>query len=226
MADVFISYKRQDREWVKRIADALEAEHYSVWWDSSLRAGEFFDAEIDRQLAAARCVVVIWSLASRSSRWVKSEALEGYDKDKLVAARIDDVSLGRIFNDVHVCDLREPDGFGKLTDGVIQKIGNSRKPTQQDTENLGVIKRWWIEWCYRDEDLEARIIKATIHDSIEAIAPRLSGIVDSDGDPEFADEFLELVGYLVEEQGGPESLYFCETLLDLVRTMFAPRSRA
>jgi hypothetical protein len=33
MADVFVSYKAEDRRRVKPLVDALEADGYSIWWD-------------------------------------------------------------------------------------------------------------------------------------------------------------------------------------------------
>ncbi len=39
MSDIFISYAREDREIAGRLAGALEAAGWSVWWDSKLRAG-------------------------------------------------------------------------------------------------------------------------------------------------------------------------------------------
>jgi hypothetical protein len=38
--DIFISYAHDDAEHARQIADWLESEGYSVWWDRSLAAGE------------------------------------------------------------------------------------------------------------------------------------------------------------------------------------------
>ena len=44
MADIFISYASVDRPFARRLADALEACGWSVWWDHrNLRGGEHFD---------------------------------------------------------------------------------------------------------------------------------------------------------------------------------------
>jgi TIR domain len=42
MADIFISYASVDRPFARRLADALEALGWEVWWDHrSLRVGQF-----------------------------------------------------------------------------------------------------------------------------------------------------------------------------------------
>ena len=48
MADVFISYAREDAESARRFADAFQVLGFSVWWDDALRSGEAFDESIER----------------------------------------------------------------------------------------------------------------------------------------------------------------------------------
>jgi hypothetical protein len=55
-----------------------------------IRPGQSFDEVIDRALEAARCVIVLWSKKSVSSRWVKAEASEGNRRGILVPALIED----------------------------------------------------------------------------------------------------------------------------------------
>ena len=73
MPDVFLSYARGIAS-VCVLAHALESDGWSVWWDRKLVAGEAFDETIERQLAAADSVVVLWSEHSIRSEWVKNEA--------------------------------------------------------------------------------------------------------------------------------------------------------
>ena len=56
----------------KELATELEAEGYSVWWDTSLVAGESFREVIVAELAQTRAAIVIWSSASVKSSWVIS----------------------------------------------------------------------------------------------------------------------------------------------------------
>ena len=64
MSDVFVSYKAEDRRRVKPLVDALEADGFSVWWDEQIGGGAAWRHEIETQLNAARCVIVIWSKRS------------------------------------------------------------------------------------------------------------------------------------------------------------------
>ena len=50
MADIFLSYSRADRPTAHVIAEALEAEGFSVWWDKVLRAGQTYDEVTENML--------------------------------------------------------------------------------------------------------------------------------------------------------------------------------
>jgi formylglycine-generating enzyme required for sulfatase activity len=62
-----------------------------VWWDTRLKAGEFWDEVIERELKAARCVVVLWSKTSVDRHWVRVEANDGLQRRILVPALIENV---------------------------------------------------------------------------------------------------------------------------------------
>jgi len=64
MADVFISYSKQERALTERLAADLLARGYTVWWDTNQVSGEAFRNVIQQELAAAKSVIVIWTPAS------------------------------------------------------------------------------------------------------------------------------------------------------------------
>lgn len=61
MADVFVSYASEDRDRIAPLAHVIESEDLTVWWDRRIGMGARFDREIERELDAAKCVVVVWS---------------------------------------------------------------------------------------------------------------------------------------------------------------------
>jgi formylglycine-generating enzyme required for sulfatase activity len=84
MADVFISYSKTRAVEAEELASELGDLGYDVWWDTSLLPTGSFGAEIDRQLDAAKAVIVVWSPESVRSKWVRSEAAHGDRQEKLV----------------------------------------------------------------------------------------------------------------------------------------------
>jgi hypothetical protein len=65
MADIFLSYGHTDRARAEALAEVLSA-HFSVWWDKDLDAACAWRKELEEQIDAARCVVVLWSEAARA----------------------------------------------------------------------------------------------------------------------------------------------------------------
>jgi adenylate cyclase len=105
MADVFVSYARVDKARVAPIVAAIEARGWSVWWDPEIAAGQLFDDQIEAQLAAAKCVLVVWTPTSVASRWVRGEAREAADRGILVPVRFDDARLPMDVRALHTTDL-------------------------------------------------------------------------------------------------------------------------
>jgi adenylate cyclase len=129
LADIFISYSRQDKARVAPLVAALEAEGWSVWWDPEIAPGEEFDGLISRELDAARSLVVVWTAASVDSRWVRGEARDAADRGVLVPVRLDNSRLPIDFRAVHTTDLdgwnddRESPAFKGLRKALESKLG-------------------------------------------------------------------------------------------------------
>jgi len=105
MADIFLSYASDDRERVAPLVAALERQGWGVWWDRSIPPGRNFDEVLEEEIDAARCVVVVWTDASIDSQWVRSEALEGMEREILVPVRLDEVRVPFAFRRVQSADL-------------------------------------------------------------------------------------------------------------------------
>lgn len=91
MTELFVSYASEDLDRVKPLIAALEEYGWRVWWDRELVAGPSYDEKIEEALDTARCVIVVWSQDSIKSRWVRTEANEGLEREVLVPLLIDDV---------------------------------------------------------------------------------------------------------------------------------------
>ncbi len=124
MADVFISYAREDVGTAERFAHVLEARGWSVWWDRDLVAGREFDRVIETELQAARAVVVTWSPHSVQSRWVKSEASLAIDRGTMVPVLFGGVQAPFQFRTIHAVEFGEWDGepAGQAIDWVFTAI--------------------------------------------------------------------------------------------------------
>ncbi len=110
MTDVFISYKREDRERCAALAEALRQLELSVWFDADIEPGTTFDREIERELNRARAVLVLWSERSVDSDWVRNEARVGRAADKLVAVKIEECDLPLEFMASQVVVLQDLGG--------------------------------------------------------------------------------------------------------------------
>jgi len=89
MADVFISYASEDRDRVRPLAEALTGRGLSVWWDRALAAGDDYARVIERELSAAKAVIVVWTAASVDSAFVRDEAGRARDQGRLVPLSLD-----------------------------------------------------------------------------------------------------------------------------------------
>jgi hypothetical protein len=74
LPDVFISYRRSDRDVADRVAERLDNLGVEVWYDRALRPMTQWRADIDENLRSASVVLALWSPAALESRWVRSEA--------------------------------------------------------------------------------------------------------------------------------------------------------
>jgi hypothetical protein len=98
MTDVFISYKREERDAITTMVERLRALKVDVWFDGQLSHRPGFDEEIAQRLQAARCVLVCWTPAAIASEWVRGEAALAHGDGKLVACFLEPTRLLPPFN--------------------------------------------------------------------------------------------------------------------------------
>jgi len=125
VADIFISYSSSDRPKAKALAEAMQEQGWSVWWDRKIPLGKSFDQVIEQELDAARCVVVVWTNASIASDWVKTEAAEGARRRVLLPVFMDDVKIPLEFRRLQAANLTEwrPGSPNSEFDRLVRYVG-------------------------------------------------------------------------------------------------------
>ena len=104
-SDIFISYAREDAEWVGALAAALEKSGWSVFWDRRVPAGRNWRTYLAAKLEKARCVLVVWSEHAVASDYVLAEADDGRERNALVPVLRQPVRPPFGFRHIHAADL-------------------------------------------------------------------------------------------------------------------------
>ena len=113
MANVFLSYAREDADRARLIAAELERAGHSVWWDRHIKGGAQYAREIEHALKSADAVVVLWSERAVESDWVRDEAAAGRDSRRLVPVCLDLCEAPLGFRQYQSIDLAGWNGRGK-----------------------------------------------------------------------------------------------------------------
>jgi hypothetical protein len=133
MADVFISYKREDRPMAERLSIALEQLGFDVWWDFELLSGQRYRRVIEQVIDKCSAAIVPWSALARESEFVLDEAAYAKEQGKLCPARIDDCRLPLGFGNVHTDDLQNwsgelsHPGLARLLSALEEKTGKKAR---------------------------------------------------------------------------------------------------
>jgi len=123
MAELFLSYSRKDEPTARHLTKWLERQGHDVWRDEEdIGGGASFSSEIEKALNACDAVVVLWSVNSVQSAWVRDEAGFGRDAGKLIP-----LSLG---------DTDPPLGFRQFQAiGISRWKGNGEPPNADRIRN-------------------------------------------------------------------------------------------
>lgn len=105
--DIFVSYKAEDRARVARLVAALEAEGFSLWWDTHIGGGTHWREDIQEHLDCAKCVIVVWSRRSvgREGNFVRDEATRAQRRGAYLPVRIDPVDPPLGFGEIQALSL-------------------------------------------------------------------------------------------------------------------------
>lgn len=129
MADVVISYARENDATVRQLAEAVAREGYEVWRDESPMPSAAAADAIAEQIGRAKAVIVVWSEAASASEWVRAEANVARGMRKVVQASADDYPPPIPFDQAQVASistwLGEPDhpGWQQIKAGLTGLCG-------------------------------------------------------------------------------------------------------
>jgi hypothetical protein len=113
---VFLSYASEDRSRVIALVEMLRGDGIRLFWDRRTPPGKNAMQYLGAKLAESRCVVVVWTSSSVASKYVINEAIHGFDRDRLVPVRLDDVVPPFPFSNVQAADLSTWDGVTRSED--------------------------------------------------------------------------------------------------------------
>jgi formylglycine-generating enzyme required for sulfatase activity len=142
MRDIFISYAREDQPRAEMLAQILEGRGWSIFWDRTIPVGKTWRETIGRELADARCVIVLWSKNSIESRWVQEEADDAQGRGVLVPILIQNVQAPIGFRSIQAAHLENWDGtestkaFHRLIADIAALIGLPPKETENERRQV------------------------------------------------------------------------------------------
>jgi hypothetical protein len=164
---IFISYSRQDADFVKQLAENLVRERHNVWLDRwELNVGDSLLDKIQGALTDSSAILVILSKNSVSSEWCRKELNSGLmrelaEKKVLVLpCVIDDCEIPLFLREKVYADFRKDadEALSQVNDALLRitnrQQGRVESPDfftdwsydwKQDSN-----KRWHFEWLAVD----------------------------------------------------------------------------
>jgi hypothetical protein len=185
VADVFISYKTERRNAAQHVSRILELNGYSVWFDYGLLSGSDFGPQIERELRAAKAVVVLWCSLSFDSRWVLEEAHLAERLGTLTPVRLEPVELPLGFGRANTVDLTIWDGsprsptLDRLLNEIGRRVGRDPEPSFRGLQHY---EETWRSFGSPPLSQFALVDPITEEERSFAIGPRAEK-TDGDGRP-------------------------------------------
>ena len=136
MADVFLSYAREDTARAEQVANGLTAAGLDVFWDNEIPPGTTWADYIEGKLTQCKALIVLWSEHSTKSQWVREEARMGRDKGVLIPVMIDASQPPFGFGEVQAANLSSWNGesdnpnWRRFIDAVMRATQAERPKTE------------------------------------------------------------------------------------------------
>jgi hypothetical protein len=110
LADVFISYKRESRPAIEKLAAALTDLGLDVWFDHALEIGRKWQEQMLEEARTCNALIVCWTPAACRSSWVQREASIGADAGKLIPVIFKACNPPEAFGEFQIGDLIDWEG--------------------------------------------------------------------------------------------------------------------
>lgn len=166
---VFISYSRQDKEFVSQLAFGLIQHRARIWMDvSELKAGDSLIDKIQAALESASVVVVVLSKAFVASEWCKQELSSGLirelEEKRVVVIPVlkEECEIPLFLRRKMYADFRNDFEHGLKE--VLDALASST------SEGLGRIEQgsfhtdWSVDWFYEHDLFNLRITLIDHHE--------------------------------------------------------------
>ena len=133
MADVFVSYKREDAAKVRKLVAALRKAGLSTWWDDDIAPSDPWEGTIEKALREAKAVIVCWSPDAVESENVRSEARVAREDGRLIQVFVRPCELPLFFGERQGVDLSSWRGragdprIAKIVEHALTLTGNHLK---------------------------------------------------------------------------------------------------
>jgi hypothetical protein len=170
MSNIFISYKREQRDWVRELVSLLESYGLTVWWDPKIEVGEEYFKVINKIITDVDCIIVIWSHDSVDSPWVISEASVGMERNNIIPVLLDEVNPPIPFNILQSANLvnwngeKEHEGINHLLSSIqkyCQLIIEEKSVEKEESLNVEEKAYFFTEPPHKDDDTKEwkRVLK-------------------------------------------------------------------
>jgi TolB-like protein/Tfp pilus assembly protein PilF len=151
VADLFVSYKSEDRDRVAPLVAALEADGIDLWWDAHLGGGAAWRDAIERELNAARCVLVVWSTRSTGPEgaFVRDEATRALRRGVYLPVNIDPVDPPLGFGETQALSLvgwksdRADPKYRDVMSALLAIIAGKQRPAPMTRVIRRDRRRWY-----------------------------------------------------------------------------------
>lgn len=121
MADIFVSYSKQDRVHALKLSSWLESQGWTTWRDKTVGTDGIREENVT-ELYQARAVIVLWSAASVGSPHILHEAITARDSKKLLHVKVSGLDRQRIpvsLGDQVVLDAHNLRSIGQAVAGIL-----------------------------------------------------------------------------------------------------------